>query len=190
MADLIGQEIGNYRLITRLASGGFGNVYLAQHTLLPERKVAIKLLHTFLSSQEERDQFLQEARFLEQLKHPHILPLIDVGVSDNLPYLVTEYAAGGSLRDLLKQHQSPGLPQDMALIILSEICKALQYAHQRQVIHRDLKPAINMPSGVLRMRCSLVVNHLLRRTSLQWHTNMQPKLPFLPLNSIQRYLDP
>ncbi len=140
MADLIGQEIGNYRLITRLASGGFGNVYLAQHTLLPERKVAIKLLHTFLSSQEERDQFLQEARFLEQLKHPHILPLIDVGVSDNLPYLVTEFAAGGSLRDLLKQHQAPGLPQDMALTILSEICKALQYAHQRQVIHRDLKP--------------------------------------------------
>jgi serine/threonine protein kinase len=140
MVDLIGQEIGNYRLMSRLASGGFGNVYLSQHTLLPERRVAIKLLHTFLSSQEERDQFLQEARFLEQLKHPFILPLIDVGISDNLPYQVTEYASGGSLRDILKQHQSSGLPQNIALTILSQICQALQYAHQRQVIHRDLKP--------------------------------------------------
>lgn len=140
MADLIGQEIGNYRLLTKLASGGFGNVYLAQHTLLPERRVAIKLLHTFLSSQEERGQFLQEARLLERLKHPHILPLIDVGVSDALPYLVTEYAAGGSLRDVLQSQQASGLPQDLALTILSQICQALQYAHQRQVIHRDLKP--------------------------------------------------
>lgn len=140
MFDLIGQEIGNYRLMSRLASGGFGNVYLAQHTLLPERRVAIKLLHTSLTSQEEHDQFLQEARFLEELKHPYILPLIDVGISDNLPYQVTEYASGGSLRDLLKQHKSSGLPQDIALTILSQICQALQYAHQRQVIHRDLKP--------------------------------------------------
>jgi serine/threonine protein kinase len=62
--------------------------------VLPERRVAIKLLHAFLSTQEVRDQFLQEARFLEQLKHPHILPLIDVGVSVNLPYQVTEYASG------------------------------------------------------------------------------------------------
>ena len=89
----INDSISNYRIIGELAIGGFGSVYQAEHTLLPNRLVAIKLVHaTHLKSQQERDRFLQEAKLLEMLKHSHILPFIDVGIHRNFPYLVTEYA--------------------------------------------------------------------------------------------------
>ncbi len=71
----IGKQIGNYRIDREIASGGFGGVYLAQHIFLTARFVAIKMLHAIhLGSQEEREGFLQEAQWLEKLKHPHILP--------------------------------------------------------------------------------------------------------------------
>src|SRR5437764_11048337 len=101
------RQIGNYRVISELASGSFGRVYLAQHMLLKKRTVAIKLLHTtYLSSSEERESFLQEAQFLEQLKHPYILPIIDVSIEEGLPYLVAEYEQNGSLRDRIKSCSS------------------------------------------------------------------------------------
>ncbi len=91
--------IGNYCIIGQLASGAFGNVFLANHIILNNRIVAIKLMHSiYLNSQEEIIKFLQEAQFLEKLKHPHILPVIDVGLYEGFPYLVTEYASKGSLR--------------------------------------------------------------------------------------------
>src|SRR5438270_2972355 len=99
--------IGNYYVINELASGTYGRVYIAQHTFLT-RIVAIKLLHsTHLNSQKERDRFLQEARILEKLKqHPHILPIVDVGIYQDSPYLVTEYASNGSLANLVER-QAP-----------------------------------------------------------------------------------
>ncbi|HET8841401.1 MAG TPA: protein kinase, partial [Ktedonobacteraceae bacterium] len=110
--DFIGKQIGNYQVVSELSRGGFGRVYLARHALLKERTVAIKLLHAFLSSPQEREQFLKEAQFLEALKHRSILPLLDVGIVDGFPYLITEYAAGGSLRTRLHQRGSQGLPAD------------------------------------------------------------------------------
>jgi serine/threonine protein kinase len=77
----IGKYIGNYRLVEEIASGSFGCVYKGVHLFLTRRVVAIKILHrTFLGSQRERDNFLQEAELLEMLKHPHILPIYDVGI--------------------------------------------------------------------------------------------------------------
>jgi serine/threonine protein kinase len=95
----IGKLLGNYRVVAKLASGSFGSVYRAQHTVLA-RTVAIKVMHTaHLNSQRERDTFLKEARLLEKLKHPYILPIYDVGFDDeDSPYMVAEYAAKGSLR--------------------------------------------------------------------------------------------
>src|SRR5947199_9389878 len=99
----ISRHIGNYRIINELGSGASGHVYLAQHTVLAKRTVAIKLLHsTHLASSEEREDFLREAEFLEELKHPYILPIFDVGFADGFPYIVAEYAPRCSLRDRIK----------------------------------------------------------------------------------------
>ncbi|HLG79100.1 MAG TPA: serine/threonine-protein kinase, partial [Ktedonobacteraceae bacterium] len=139
--NLIGQTIGNYRIESLLASGGFGAVYLGRHIIFADRPpVAIKLLHDSLASQLEYDRFVQEALLLEKLKHPYILPLIDAGIERNLPYIITTYASHGSLLDRIRRSAPHPLLLDEALTILSQVGQALHYAHQRGVIHRDLKP--------------------------------------------------
>ncbi len=138
--SLIGKQIGNYRVVAEINSGAFGSVYQAQHIILRERIVAIKLLHAYLSSPKEREQFLQEAQFLEKLKHPYCLPIIDAGIHNGLPYVVSEYAMNGSLRNHLTRQSSHTLPMEEALTILTQIGQALQHAHQQNIIHRDLKP--------------------------------------------------
>ncbi|TMC86907.1 MAG: serine/threonine protein kinase, partial [Chloroflexi bacterium] len=139
--SFIGKSLGNYRITDEIGSGSFGNVFQGQHTILTERTVAIKQLHSHLGSAEERDRFLEEARLLERLKHPHILHIFDVGIYEGFPYLVAEYASGGSLRDHLSKYAPSLLPIKEALTILSQVGQGLYYAHQRNVIHRDLKPA-------------------------------------------------
>src|SRR5438034_9935550 len=91
--------IGNYCIISELAMGAFGRVYLAQHTVLTNRVVALKLMHTVpLSSQQECNQFLQEARFLELLRHDDILPILDVGIHQGMRFIASTYATGAALR--------------------------------------------------------------------------------------------
>src|SRR5713101_9323256 len=137
----IGKQIGNYRIVTEIASSYFSHVFRGEHVLLHERIVAIKLLHAYLDSPQESERFLQEAQFLAKLKHRHIMSIVDVGTFENLPYLVVEYAQNGSLRDRLRRNPSPRpLPLDEALTILLQVGQALQYAHEMDVVHRDLKP--------------------------------------------------
>src|SRR6266566_5022143 len=141
----IGKQIGSYRIVAKLNCGSFGCVYRAQHTILTERIVAIKLMHnTHLHSEKDRDNFLREAQFLDKLKHPHILPIYDVSIDENTNrlYQVSEYASRGSLRDRLKLQPRRPLPTEEALSILTQIGKALDYAHQQipTIVHRDLKP--------------------------------------------------
>jgi len=133
--------IGNYCIISELAMGAFGRVYLAQHTVLTNRIVALKLMHTVpLSSEQECNQFLQEARFLELLRHDYILPILDVGIHQGMPYIVSEYASGGSLRDRIKHKTLQPLNEEEIQKILLQVGEALQYAHEKNIIHRDLKP--------------------------------------------------
>src|SRR3989442_256407 len=115
--DQVGKIIGNYRILSKITCGSFGCVYQAQHTILTERPtIAIKLMHiTYLHAQKERENFLKEARLLERLKHPHILPIVDVAIHEDLPYLVAEYASNGSLRDRLKRQPRHPLPIDEAI---------------------------------------------------------------------------
>src|SRR5579859_3950508 len=136
-----GKQIGNYQIISRIAGGAFGSVYLARHAIFAKRPlVAIKLLHAHLNTQEERDRFLQEAQWLEMLQHPHILSIFDAGIHENYPYLATEYASNGSLHGRIKRLSSEPLSMQECLSILAQVGEALQYAHQQNIIHRDLTP--------------------------------------------------
>lgn len=139
--NLVGQQIGNYKLIEVIAQGAYGSVYRGQHWLFQDDlSAAIKLLYTSLDGKEKREQFVQEAYLLRKLKHPHILPLIDAGMHRGVPYLVTVYASGGSLRQVLQEQQERPFPLDIALHILVQVGAALEHAHRQHVVHRDLKP--------------------------------------------------
>src|SRR6266566_4051329 len=100
MADegsLIDKQLGNYRLIAEINSGSYGNVYQGKHIIFEDDPiVAIKVLHTHLNTQEEHSKFIQEAQLLKKLQHPFILPIIDAGIHEGLPYIVTAYAPGDS----------------------------------------------------------------------------------------------
>ncbi|MEO8973089.1 MAG: protein kinase [Ktedonobacteraceae bacterium] len=134
--------IGKYRIVEELSSGSFGRVYRAEDTSRSNAPVAVKLLHAaHVRSQQERNGFLQEARFLTLLRHPYILQVLDVGIEQDFPYLVTEYAPNGSLLMRLQKLAPRPLPIKDALHILEQVGQALQYAHHQNIIHRDLKPA-------------------------------------------------
>lgn len=133
--------IGSYRLISKLGGGAFGNVYKAQHAILSNRIVALKLLHLdYVENQEAILRFLTESQILEKLRHPYILPIITVDIHNGFPYQITEYASKGSLRDRLQLQPLRPLPLAEAIRILSQVGQALQYAHDQNIVHRDLKP--------------------------------------------------
>ncbi len=134
--DLIGQQLGNYRLTKLLGSGGFASVYLGQHVDIPTLQAAIKVLHL---TEVDTQKFRQEAAIIAALKHPHIIRLSDFSDRQELPFLVMDYAPNGSLR---KRHP-PGDKVPLATIVhyTTQIADALQYAHkEHNIIHRDIKP--------------------------------------------------
>ena len=136
MSDRVGQQIGNYRLVQHLGSGGFADVYLARQVYL-DSPAAIKLLRTDLA-QEDLEGFRPEARTLVRLIHPHIVRLLDFGVEGNTPFLVMDYAPNGTLRQ--RYQRGERLPLDTVVEYVQQIASALQYAHNQKVIHRDIKP--------------------------------------------------
>ncbi len=136
MADLIGQTFGNYRLITLLGSGGFAEVYLGEHTRLG-MQAAVKILHAHLAG-DEAGHFQEEARIIAELIHPHIIRVLDFDVQENTPFLVLDYAPNGSLRQRHKKNEQ--VPLNRVVSYVTQMAQALQYAHERKRIHRDVKP--------------------------------------------------
>lgn len=132
----VGQQLGNYRLIQLLGQGGFANVYLGEHVYL-NTFAAIKVLHTRLVD-DDLAAFLNEARTVASLVHPHIVRVLDFGVEDDTAFLVMEYAPNGTLR---KRHPKGTLfPLNLIVQYINQIAAGLQYAHDRSLIHRDVKP--------------------------------------------------
>jgi serine/threonine protein kinase len=134
--------LGNYRLTRLLGLGGFADVYLGEHTYLGTT-AAIKVLHTHVS-QAEAAPFLQEARLLASLRHPHIVRIFDFGIDNQTPYLVMDYAPNGTLST--RYPRGSQLPVSTVVEYVKQVADALQYAHDRQIVHRDVKPA-NMLIG-------------------------------------------
>ena len=135
--EYLGKQVGEYRLLRQLGKGSFGAVYLALH-LHDHSQAAVKVLRFQLTSAEDFKRFLNEARTM-RLRHHHIVPLLDFGLTrENTPYLVMEYATGGTLR----KHCPKGtkLPLETIDSSVLQLASALQYAHEHRVIHRDVKP--------------------------------------------------
>jgi len=136
--DAIGAVFeGRYRIEAMLGRGGMGVVYRA-HQLAVGRDVAVKVLHPALSADTATvDRFENEARVIANLRHPNTIKLVDVGrLPDARIFIVTELVEGRTLDELI----ASGLSLPAALGILVQVCDALSEAHQRGVVHRDLKP--------------------------------------------------
>lgn len=131
----IGRAIAQYKIVSLIGAGGMGEVWLAEDAKL-KRRVALKLL----SGVRDHDRLLrfeQEAFAVSALNHPNIITIYDIGESDGLQFIATEYIEGKTLRQLLKEKD---LTTAQAVEIAVEICAALSTAHQAGIIHRDIKP--------------------------------------------------
>ncbi len=142
---------GRYRLDAQIGRGGMSTVYKAFDTVL-ERPVAIKLMHREIASDSDQlERFRREARSVAQLNHPHIVTVIDAGEEPHpehspgsghagigTPYIVLEYVEGETLKDLIRRDGPLEITEAIAYAI--EIARALGAAHERMIVHRDVKP--------------------------------------------------
>ncbi|UCF41025.1 MAG: protein kinase [Gemmatimonadota bacterium] len=134
---------GRYRLLRELGRGGAAVIYLAED-LKHDRKVALKVLRPDLAASLGTDRFLREIKIAAQLAHPHILPLHDSGEAQGFLYYVMPVVEGESLQERLRDGP---MPVQEAVALLHDVFDALQHAHHRGVVHRDIKPGNVMLSG-------------------------------------------
>jgi eukaryotic-like serine/threonine-protein kinase len=127
-----------YRIDAVVGSGGMSTVYRAFDTVL-ERPVAIKLMHRDIARDSDQlERFRREARAVAQLNHPHIVQIIDAGEEGATPYIVFEYVEGETLKQRIRRLGRLPVPEAVAYAI--EIARALDAAHARHIVHRDVKP--------------------------------------------------
>jgi len=152
--SLIGQELGHYRILSRLGAGGMGEVFLAEDTAL-ERRVALKLLPPeFTTDRDRLRRFAQEAKAASALNHPNIVTIHEIGLTKtaagDLHFIAEEFVEGQTLRQQIKQGR---LLLSLALDIAAQAANALQAAHTANIVHRDIKPENIMlrPDGFIKV---------------------------------------
>jgi len=137
MADQIGYQFGDYRLTKFLGNGTFGDVYLGEH-VYERTQAAIKLLQAKLSDKELKE-FINEASIIFRLKHPNIVQLLAFGIGrDDIPFLAMNFAPNGTLSE--RHPRGTRLSPKIIISYVTQIAAALQFAHDRGLIHRDVKP--------------------------------------------------
>jgi serine/threonine-protein kinase len=126
-----------YSVRRRIGGGGMASVYLAENAQL-RKPVVLKVLHSHLAKDAEMmERFRREARAASELVHPHIVPIIDAGASGGVMFTVMPFMAGGSLADRIAHGPQPAVQVAAAV---AQAASALDYAHRRGVVHRDVKP--------------------------------------------------
>ena len=149
--DLTGQEIGDYRVLRQLGSGGMAQVYLAEQQSL-SRQVALKVLHAQLADDASYVQrFLNEARAAASLVHPNIVQIYEVGNAAGVHFIAQEYVQGQNLAQVMQRGGTllPGLVLEVLRQVVSALCKA----QELEIVHRDLKPEniLLSPSGEVKV---------------------------------------
>jgi serine/threonine protein kinase, bacterial len=136
-----GQVFAEYTIVRRLGAGAMGEVYLAEHPRLPRRD-ALKVMAQKVSTDAEyRERFNREAQNAATLSHPSIVTLYDRGEFEDQLWLSMDYIEGTDASKLLETEYRKGLPPDEVVRIVTAVADALDYAHQRLLLHRDVKPA-------------------------------------------------
>src|SRR5260221_2695003 len=143
--SLEGSHIGRFRLLRLLGRGGMGEVYLAEDDQV-RRQVAIKVIQAEYPDADATRLFQREARAIAMLNHPHILPLFDFGEASIhgtiLTYMVMPFCQEGTLAAWMQQRRNTALlsPHDVGCLV-QQAASALQYAHNHQIVHQDVKPS-------------------------------------------------
>ncbi|HET8820761.1 MAG TPA: protein kinase [Thermoleophilaceae bacterium] len=136
---LVGEEVGGYRVASVLGRGGMSIVYAAEDAALG-RTVALKVLGPTLARRADfRNRFLRESRLAAALDHPNVIPIHEAGEANGLLFIVMRYVRGGDMRTLLRR-DAP-LEPERALALSAQVASALDAAHARGLVHRDVKPA-------------------------------------------------
>jgi serine/threonine protein kinase, bacterial len=137
----IGETFAGYRILRLLGSGGMGEVYVVQHPRLP-RHDALKVLRPDVSSDTSfRERFVREADLAAGLRHPHIVGIHDRGEYNGQLWIAMDYIEGTDAAQLVQQRYPAGMPAELAVPIITAVASALDYAHKKSLLHRDVKPA-------------------------------------------------
>ena len=138
---MIGKEILNYRIVSVLGKGGMGSVYIAEHTLINNERVAIKVINANMANDFTKSLLKDEAEHLAGLNHPNIVSFKNYHIDkEGNIYLIMEYAEGKNLEDFIKNVNGL-VVEDRICPLFEPILDAVGYAHKKNILHRDIKPA-------------------------------------------------
>src|SRR4029450_1987844 len=127
-----------YKILSLLGRGGMSVVYLAEDVRL-ERKVALQLLSEELASAKAfRARFIRESRLAASLDHPNVIPIFEADEADGVLFIAMRYVEGTDLKTRLREDGA--LPSDLTVSVISQVASALDAAHERGLVHRDVKP--------------------------------------------------
>ena len=136
--DLTGKKIGPFLIVREIGEGNMGNVYLAEQHDPVRRQVALKLIQWYAEPKQVVERFQREKQMLANMEHPNIARIIDAGTTESgYSYIVMEYINGSHLFDYCSR-KAPDIQSCVKLLL--QCCRAIQHAHQKGIIHRDIKP--------------------------------------------------